>query len=112
MFALLKAYYHDQVDRLKQEGVNTIRKEHFTFLYSPARKGAFAPRNIKAGFATSGLFSFNLDRALRSMSPSPAKPAIPSADEVRVGSCRQDVGVEVQTPVTPVSAEAFCRCKT
>lgn len=37
----------------------------------------------------------------------PAKPAIPSADEVTVVSCRQDVDVEVQTPVTPVSAEAF-----
>jgi hypothetical protein len=38
--------------------------------------------------------------------PAPlAEPAIPRADEVKVGSCRQDV--EVQTPVTPVSAEAF-----
>jgi len=35
----------------------------------------------------------------------PAEPAIPSADEVEVGSCRQDV--EPQTPVTPVSAESF-----
>jgi hypothetical protein len=35
----------------------------------------------------------------------PAELAIPRADEVKVGSCRQDV--EPQTPVTPVSAEAF-----
>jgi hypothetical protein len=35
----------------------------------------------------------------------PAPLAIPRADEVKVGSCRQDV--EPQTPVTPVSAEAF-----
>jgi hypothetical protein len=35
----------------------------------------------------------------------PAEPAIPRADEVEVGSCRQDV--EPQTPVTPVLAEAF-----
>jgi hypothetical protein len=35
----------------------------------------------------------------------PAEPAIPSADEVKEGSCRQDV--EPQTPVTPASAESF-----
>jgi hypothetical protein len=35
----------------------------------------------------------------------PAELAVPRADEVKVGSCRQDV--EPQTPVTPVSAEAF-----
>jgi hypothetical protein len=104
-FALLKAAYRDQVDRLEQGGVNTIGKEHFTSLYSPARKIAFTPKNIKAGFAASGLFPFNPDRVLRSMPAPPAEPAIPRADEVKVGSCRQDV--EPQTPVTPVSAEAF-----
>ncbi|KAH8758851.1 hypothetical protein BGZ57DRAFT_733460, partial [Hyaloscypha finlandica] len=62
-------------------------------------------RNIKAGFAASGLFPFNPDRVLRSMPAPPAEPAIPSADEVEVGSCRQDV--EPQTPMTPVSAESF-----
>jgi hypothetical protein len=104
-FAPLKAAYRDQVDRLEQGGVNTIGKEHFTALYSPARKIAFTPKNIKAGFAASGLFPFNPDRVLRSMPAPPAEPAIPSADEVKVGSCRQDV--EPQTPVTPVSAESF-----
>jgi hypothetical protein len=62
------------------------------------------PKNIKACFAASGLFPFNPERVLRSM-PNPAESAIPRADEVKVGSCRQDV--ELQTPVTPVSAEAF-----
>jgi hypothetical protein len=97
--------YRDQVDRLEQGGVNTIGKEHFTSLYSPARKIAFTPKNIKAGFAASSLFLFNPDRVLRSMPAPLAEPAIPRADEVKVGSCRQDV--ELQTPVTPVSAEAF-----
>jgi hypothetical protein len=104
-FAPLKAAYRDQVDRLEQGGVNTIGKEHFTSLYSPAREIAFTPKNIKAGFAASGLFPFNPDRVLRSMPAPLAEPAIPRADEVKVGSCRQDV--EPQTPVTPVSAEAF-----
>jgi hypothetical protein len=104
-FAPLKAAYRDQVDRLEQGGVNTIGKEHFTALYSPARERAFTPKNIKAGFAASGLFPFNPDRVLRSMPAPPAEPAIPSADEVKVGSYRQDV--EPQTPVTPASAESF-----
>jgi hypothetical protein len=104
-FAPLKAAYRDQVDRLEQGGVNTIGKEHFTTLYSPARERAFTPKNIKAGFAASGLFPFNPDRVLRSMPAPRAEPAIPSADEVKVGSCRQDV--EPQTPVTPASAESF-----
>ncbi|TVY18694.1 hypothetical protein LARI1_G006120 [Lachnellula arida] len=95
----------DQVDRLEQGGVNAIGKEHFTALYGPARERAFTPRNIKAGFAASGLFPFNPDRVLRSMPAPPAEPAIPSADEVEVGSCRQDV--EPQTPMTPVLAESF-----
>jgi len=112
-FAPLKAAYRDQVDRLEQGGINTIGKEHFTSLYSPARERAFTPKNIKAGFPTSGLFPLNPDRVLRSMPAPPAEPAIPRVDEVKVGSCRQDVEVhyrqeeELQTPLTPVSAEAF-----
>jgi hypothetical protein len=97
--------YRDQVDRLEQGGINTIGKEYFTALYSPARERAFTLKNIKAGFTASGLFPFNPDRVLRSMPAPLAKPAIPRVDEVKVGSCRQDV--EPQTPVTPVSAEAF-----
>ncbi len=112
-FAPLKAAYRDQVDRLEQGGVNTIGKEHFTALYSPARKVAFTPKNIKAGFAASGLFPFNPDRVLRSMPAPLAEPAIPRVDEVEVGSCRQEVEMyyrqdeELRTPLTPVSAEAF-----
>ncbi|PQE18246.1 transposase tan1 [Rutstroemia sp. NJR-2017a BBW] len=90
VFAPLKAAYRDQVDRFEQGGVNTI---------------AFTPKNIKAGFAASGLFPFNPDRVLRSMPAPPAEPVMPRADEVKVGSCQQDI--EPQTPVTPVSAETF-----
>ncbi|KAH8674863.1 hypothetical protein BGZ60DRAFT_469017 [Tricladium varicosporioides] len=79
--------------------------EHFTALYSPARKRAFTPKNIKASFAASSLFPFNPDRVLRNIPAPLAELAIPRVDEVKVGSCRQDI--EPQTPVTPVSAEAF-----
>jgi hypothetical protein len=67
VFAPLKAAYSDHVDRLEQGGVNTIDKQHFTSLYSPARERAFTPKNIKAGFAASGLFQLNPDRVLRDM---------------------------------------------
>jgi hypothetical protein len=63
------------------------------------------PKNIKAGFAASRLFPFNPDRVLRSMPAPLAELAILRADEVKVGSCRQDI--EVQTPVMLVSAETF-----
>ncbi|XTI92607.1 hypothetical protein V2W45_1523704 [Cenococcum geophilum] len=71
--------------------INIISKEHFTSLYSPIRKIAFTLKNIKAGFAVSGLFPFNPDRVLRSMPAPLAKPAILRADEVKVGSYWQDL---------------------
>jgi hypothetical protein len=59
--AAQKAAYREQVERLERGGVNTIGKEHFTSLFSPARVKAFTAKNIKAGFAASGLFPFNPD---------------------------------------------------
>ena len=85
--------------------MNIIGKEHFTSLYSHARETAFTPKNIKAGFAACGLVPFNPDRVLRSISKPPAELTIPKADEVKVGPRAQDK--ILQTPVTPVSAEAL-----
>ncbi|RII22709.1 hypothetical protein CUC08_Gglean013427 [Alternaria sp. MG1] len=105
VFSPLKAAYREQVERLERGGVNTIGKEHFTSLYSPAREKAFTSKNIIAGFAASGLFPFNPDRVLRSMPKPLADLTIPKADEVNVEACRES---EVpQTPVTPVSAEGL-----
>jgi hypothetical protein len=105
VFAPLKAAYRGQAERLERGGVNTIGKEHFTSLYSPAREKAFTPKNIIAGFAASGLFPFNPDRVLRSMPKPLADLTIPKADEVNVGAChRNEVPL---TPVTPVSAEGL-----
>jgi hypothetical protein len=105
VFAPLKAAYREQVERLERAGVNTIGKEHFTSLYSPAREKAFTSKNIIAGFAASGLFPFNPDRVLRSMPKPLADLTIPKADEINVEACQHN---EVpQTPVTPVSAEGL-----
>jgi hypothetical protein len=103
VFAPLKAAYRDEAERLFQGGANTVGKQHFTSLYSPAREKAFTKRNITAAWAACGLFPFNPDRVLRVTPKPPAQSTV--ADEIRVGSCHQD---EVpQTPVTPVSAEGL-----
>jgi hypothetical protein len=105
VFASLKAAYRDEADRLFQGGTNTVGKQHFTSLYSPAREKAFTKRNITAGWAACGLFPFNPDRVLRVTPKPPAQATVPRADEIQVGSCHQD---EVpQTPVTLVSAEGL-----
>jgi len=62
VFGPLKVAYRDQVERLYRGGANTVGKEHFTSLYSPARDKALTSRNIKAGWVKAGLFPFNLDR--------------------------------------------------
>lgn len=66
---------------------------------------AFTLKDIKAGFAASGLFRFNLDRVLRSMPMPPVTPAVPRADEMTVRSCRQDV--ELQIPETQKFVKAY-----
>jgi hypothetical protein len=101
VFASLKAAYCDEADRLFRGGANTVGKQHFTSLYSPAREKAFTKRNIIAGWAACGLFPFNPDRVLRMTPKPPTQSTVPRADEIKVGSCHQD---EVpQTPVTPVT---------
>ena len=67
--------------------MNTINKQHFTSLFSLAREKAFTPKNIKAGFAVSGLFLFNLDKVLRHMLKPLADLTVPKANKVKVGSC-------------------------
>jgi hypothetical protein len=104
VFAPLKAAYRDEAERLFRGGANIVSKQHFTFLYSPAKEKAFTKRNITAAWAASGLFPFNLDRVLKVTPKPPAQLTIPRADEIRVGPCRDEVP---QTLVTLVSAEGL-----
>jgi len=100
VFGPLKAAYRDQVERLERGGVGTIGKEHFTYLYSPARERALTSRNIKAGFRASGLFPLDPDRVLTDMPKPLAELTIPApnASVVEVGPYPQ---CEIlQTPVT------------
>lgn len=50
VFSLLKAAYHEQVERIERGGINTVSKQHFTYLYSPAREKALTKKNILAGW--------------------------------------------------------------
>lgn len=50
VFGPLKAAYRDQVERFCQGGVNSVGKQHFTYLYSPAREKALTKKNILAGW--------------------------------------------------------------
>ena len=104
VFAPLKAAYRDEAERLYRV-TNTIGKEHFTSLYSPARGKAFTKRNITAAWAASGLFPFNPDRVLGTIQKPLAQLTIPQAGDMKVGSYLQDE--VLKTPVTPVSAEAL-----
>jgi hypothetical protein len=105
VFAPLKAAYCDEADSLFRGGANTIGKQHFTSLYSPAREKAFMKRNITAAWAACGLFPFNPDRVLRLTPKPPIQSTVPSADKMKVNSSHQD---DVpQTPMTPLSAEGL-----
>ena len=59
VFAPLKLAYRDEVERLSRGGVDKVSKEHFTYLYQPARDKAMTKRNIKAAWAATGLFPFD-----------------------------------------------------
>jgi hypothetical protein len=109
VFAPLKNAYRDQVERLERGGVGKVGKEHFTALYSSARATAFSKKNILAGWAKSGLFPFNPDRALRD-TPKPAQLTEPQILEVHPNSYPQcEVVQSPVMPVTPVDAEALVK---
>lgn len=104
VFGPLKAAYRDEVERLERGGVGMVGKEHFTYLYSPARKHALTARNIRAGWAKAGLFPFNPTRVVVDIPQPIVEVAGRSTVEAQVVTISQsDIP---QTPVTPVSSEA------
>jgi len=77
VFAPLKAAYRDEVDRLERGGVGTVGKQHFTYLYSPARKRALTEKNILAGWRASGLYPFNPDKVIEDIPKPVPEPTSP-----------------------------------
>lgn len=101
VFGPLKIAYRDQVERLNRGGIDAIGKEHFTYLYSPARQKAITKRNIIAGWAATGLFPFNPDRVLRNTPKPPAALRPAELNEIVAPVVQDEV---LQSPVTPVTA--------
>lgn len=89
VFAPLKAAYHDQADRLEREGVGTIGKQHFTYLYSPARERALTKRNILAGWETSDLYPFHPDKVLTDTPKPVTESTVPNIKICEVDLCPQ-----------------------
>jgi hypothetical protein len=96
VFGPLKAAYREKVEQLYRGGANTVGKEHFTSLYSPARETAITPRNIKAGWVKAGLYPFNPDKVLRDIQKPLAELTIRKPDKVKF-NLQDEV---LQTPVT------------
>jgi hypothetical protein len=97
LFALLKAAYRGQVERLERGGVGIIGKQHFTYLYSPARERTLTKRNILAGWKTSGLYPFNPDKVLMDILKPVTEPTVPILKTCEIDLCPQ--GEVLQTPV-------------
>ena len=106
-FAPLKAAYRDQVDRLNRGGVDTVGKEHFTSLYSPARDRAFTRRNIMAGWKATGLFPFEPGKVLQDLPKPPTQLLVPAAGKVVVPCQPEEAPRTPVTPTTPVTTEAL-----
>ncbi len=108
VFGPLKTAYRDQAERLERAGTNTIGKEHFTALYSPARERAITKKNIIAGWAKSGLFPLNPERVLKDIAkPPPAPPALTIVQPITVDATPRLLSEVIQTPATPVSRETL-----
>lgn len=105
VFAPLKTAYRDQVERLNRGGIDAIGKEHFTYLYAPAREKALTKRNILAGWAATGLFPFNPERVLRNTPKPPPELTISTGDHITGYHPRAEALVTPVTPVTPVTTE-------
>jgi hypothetical protein len=90
---------------MERGGVNTVGKQHFTYLYSSARVSSLTKRNIIAAWRGSGLFRFNPERVLAHVPKPPTKLRISNADELRFDSCPKYKAL--RTPTTPISGEAL-----
>jgi hypothetical protein len=88
VFRLLETAYCKQVERIEQGIVNTVGKQHFTYLYSPARVSLLTKRNIITAWRESGLFLFNPERVLAHVPKPSTKLRISNADELRFEFCQ------------------------
>jgi hypothetical protein len=71
-------------DSVSNQGPShTVGKQHFTYLYSPARVSLLTKKNIIAAWRGSGLFPFNPERVLVHVPKPSTKLRILNANELR-----------------------------
>ncbi|TKA24784.1 hypothetical protein B0A54_17548 [Friedmanniomyces endolithicus] len=86
VFGPLKAAYRDQVERLERGGVGTIGKEHFIYLYNPARRITYEDlEKARLERATKEADKEAADKAKKAEKAKQAMTATPTADEVTIG---------------------------
>jgi hypothetical protein len=83
VFGPLKAAYREQAEKLYRGGSNTVGKQHFTYLYSKARRQAFSHRNALAGWSKTGLFPFNPGKVFGNIQRPPEACALRTGEEAR-----------------------------
>jgi hypothetical protein len=105
VFGPLKSAYRDEVDRLERGGVGTIGKQHFTYLYGPARDRAMTKKNVLAGWRASGLYPFNPDKVLTQLQKPVTEQAALTVKASEISPFIQ--GEIVQTPTSPTSVTAL-----
>ncbi|KAF2832723.1 hypothetical protein CC86DRAFT_401471 [Ophiobolus disseminans] len=82
-----------------------VGKEHFMYLYSPARDRALTSRNIRAGWYATGPFPFNPERVLRDV---PKLVAEVGSNDPEAKTTSADLPSKVpRTTITPVTTEAL-----
>lgn len=105
VYTPLKDAYRDEVERSERGCLGKVGKEHFTCLYSPARKQLLASWTIRAGWTRAGLLPSNPEKVLSRIPKPAADSTTTTIDGARNACCTPDQAPVPQTPVTVVSTE-------
>ena len=80
-FLILKQAYKYLIKQIISRGVNHINKREFLLIYKQAKQATLHQNNIRAGFAATGLVSYDPDRVLlllytKYQTPLPQRPRL------------------------------------
>lgn len=106
VFGPLKVAYRAQVEQLYRGGANAIGKPHFTYLYDRARQAALTRRNIRSGWARTGLVPFDPNHVLGGLQKT--RPEMQIATDIPVTSDNPVSDGETFI-TTPVTADGFAK---
>lgn len=72
IFAVLKRCFGKEMKNSEESTGQSVQKENFLTVYTPAHLAAFTEANIKAVFSKTGIYPFNRD----AISPAQLKPSV------------------------------------